>query len=97
MNFLIKVAKLGESSVSERREEGHSSGVERRDESSASGMRDKTSVNERRGEGPVSGRRYDTLRVRSALMRVMMSISILTSWLPQKSSKHLLCNILNSG
>ena len=38
-----KVAKLGErrdeSSVSERREEGHISGVERRGESSASGMR----------------------------------------------------------
>ena len=56
-----KVAKLGESSerrdessVSERREEGHGSDVEKRNESSVSGMRDEISVSLRREEGPES-------------------------------------------
>ena len=80
-----------ESSVSGMRDESSVNGM--RGESSVSGMRDEASVGEQR-EGLVSERRDGT---RSALMRVVMRISILRSRLLQKSSKHLLCNILKSG
>ena len=64
-------------------------GLKREMKALATGMRDETSVIEERKALRVEGETI-SLRVRSAVIKVMMLISILRSPLLLKSSKHLL-------
>ncbi len=91
-----KVTKLDESSENE--EASHNSGVKRSNEPSVSDRGDERSESERR-EDPMSERRDDRSEseISSDEISRAMMISILTSLLLRKSSKHLLCSILKSG